>query len=284
MKTASLALRAILDRSQFYMADLFQIQLLDGSVLRLTSAPSVLAWDGQVFTPAAVERGTVRLIRGIEVDTLDVTIHEAASIAVNSSTLARVAVNGGLDGARLSLRRAVMETWGDTSAGLVHLFDGRIANVHIDRMAAQLSVVSDTELLDVKLPRRLYQPGCTHALYGLGCGLDAATWTTSCIIQAGSTTSEIVVDAITSRPFGYFVGGVATFAGGDLTGVRRTIKLHDAADRVHLMTPLPIVPAIGTQVLLRPGCDKTRGMCKDRFSNELNFGGFPYVPKPETLL
>lgn len=284
MKTASLALRAILDRSQFYMADLFQILLLDGSAIRLTSAPSALTWDGQVFAPAAIERGTVRLIRGIEVDTLDVTIHEAAGIAVNGATLARVAVNGGLDGARLSLRRAVMETWGDTSAGLVHLFDGRVANVHTDRMAVRLSVVSDTELLDVKLPRRLYQPGCTHSLYGLGCGLDAATWTSNCIVQAGSSTTEIVVDAIASRPFGYFVGGVATFSGGDLTGVRRTIKLHDAADRVHMMMPLPVVPAAGTQVLLRPGCDKTRAMCKGRFSNELNFGGFPYVPKPETML
>lgn len=284
MKTVSPSMEVILASDQFYLADLYDITLAGGTVLRLTSAPVALIYASQTYAPAVIKRDSTRLVVGLEVDSMNLTVHDAAAIAINVSTLLQVATNGGLDGARVRLRRAAMATWGDTSAGLIHLFEGRIGEVETDRGAAVLTVNSDIELLDVKLPRRTFQAGCGHRLYGHACGLSASSWQTGTVVQAGSTASLLLLSSISGRAFGFFEGGVAVFVTGNLTGVRRTIKTHQDIDRITLTSALPVLPAAGDQVMLRPGCDKARATCASKFDNVVNFGGYPFVPKPEALI
>ena len=43
-------------------------------------------------------------------------------------------------------------------------------------------------------------------------------------------------------------------------------------------------PATGDQFQLLPGCDRTIATCTNVFNNAVHFGGFPYVPTPETAV
>jgi len=48
---------------------------------------------------------------------------------------------------------------------------------------------------------------------------------------------------------------------------------------------LPFAPAAGDVFTAYPGCDKTQATCASpKFSNLVNFEGFPYVPAPETAI
>jgi hypothetical protein len=40
----------------------------------------------------------------------------------------------------------------------------------------------------------------------------------------------------------------------------------------------------GDQFQLLPGCDRTLSTCTHVFNNAIHFGGFPYIPTPETAV
>ena len=40
----------------------------------------------------------------------------------------------------------------------------------------------------------------------------------------------------------------------------------------------------GDQFRLLPGCDRTLTTCTNVFNNANHFGGFPYIPTPETAV
>jgi hypothetical protein len=42
------------------------------------------------------------------------------------------------------------------------------------------------------------------------------------------------------------------------------------------------LPSNGDTLNAIAGCDKLQATCTSKFSNLVNFAGFPFVPKPET--
>jgi len=57
--------------------------------------------------------------------------------------------------------------------------------------------------------------------------------------------------------------------------VRRGIKIHDG-DTVTVTHPVAGLEP-GSVLIALPGCNHTTTHCNDKFSNILNFGGFPYM-------
>ena len=104
MKTASAALIALLNSQNAYlMADLVTITLYGGQALRLTSWDSDLTLGGATFSAAggtvpAFERGKTRITRGLEVDTLELTLLTGDSAKLLGLPLPQAAANGALDG------------------------------------------------------------------------------------------------------------------------------------------------------------------------------------------
>jgi hypothetical protein len=41
---------------------------------------------------------------------------------------------------------------------------------------------------------------------------------------------------------------------------------------------------VGDEFQLLPGCDRTLATCTNVFNNSAHFGGFPYIPTPETAV
>lgn len=61
-----------------------------------------------------------------------------------------------------------------------------------------------------------------------------------------------------------------------------TAARASGAGTIVLAQPLPYPPAAGDAFVAYPGCDKSQRTCQMKFDNLRNFGGFPYVPAPET--
>jgi uncharacterized phage protein (TIGR02218 family) len=54
--------------------------------------------------------------------------------------------------------------------------------------------------------------------------------------------------------------------------------------RLHLWAAPGADPAPGDAILLTAGCDKRLETCRYKFSNALNFQGFPHVPADDWLM
>ena len=282
MKPASPALVDLLQSAQaFTMADLFTFTLADGSAWRFSGLDAAVTVGGHAYLAGGLkfQRGTTRLTRGLEVDTLDVAVLADASASLNGVPFLPFVRGGGLDGAGLVLERVFMPTLGDTAAGAVTLFDGRIADIELGRTEAKLTVKSWLELLNVKMPRNVYQPGCLHTLFDAGCGLAKAAFAVAGNILAGSDRSTLATSL--AQADGTFDLGTIEFSSGGNAGLKRTVK-SQAGGTVALGYPLPVAPQSGDAFTAYPGCDKMEATCAVKFANLANFRGFPYIPVPET--
>ena len=159
MKAASPALIALLSSAnQFIMADLYTITLVGGSVLRYSAAPTTISANGYTFALGPkFERSKTKVVIGTQVDELEVRIYTDPTDLIGGVPFLQAAWQGQLDGALLQLERAFMPTYGDTSPGTVVLFAGRVSDIDCTRTGIDLKCRSHLELLNIQMPRRLWQ-------------------------------------------------------------------------------------------------------------------------------
>lgn len=283
MKSASSGLIALLNSGQqFIMADLYTFNLVGGMVLRYTSADGALTVGGNTFDGGSViiERSRIRTVIGVEVDTLDINIAAMPEHLVGTTPILKALRNGALDGASLTVERCFMPTWGDTSLGTVVLFSGKVADMEVGRFEAKIRVNSDLHLLNIQMPRNLYQPGCLNTLFDGACTISKASFGASSTVNGGSTTS--VINCGLTQAAGHFDMGTITFTAGVNVGVTRSIKQYTPGV-ITLMNPLVSTPLPTDTFIAYAGCDKTKATCQSKFNNVINFRGFPYVPAPESV-
>jgi len=171
-----------------------------------------------------------------------------------------------------------MSAWGQAPAGALWLFEGRVADLEVGRTTAKIRVKSDLDLLNVQMPRNLYQPGCLHTLYDAGCTATKASFGFASTAASGSTVA--LVRCGLAQGADYFTLGTITFTAGANVGVSRSVKKYTTG-ALQLMRPLINPPGVGDAFIAYAGCDKSTSTCQARFSNLANYRGFPFVPAPE---
>ncbi len=284
MKPASPALIALLSSStQFVMADLYTFTLVGGSVLRYSAAPTPIVANGFTFTLGPkFERSKTKTVIGTQVDELDIKVYPETTDLIGDTLWLQAAWQGQLDGALLQLERAFMPTYADTSPGTVILFAGRISDLDCSRTGIDMKCRSHLELLNIQMPRRLWQPSCTHVFGDAMCQFDRASLQASFASLPGSVETQIL-SAVNPTPAGLYVQGTITGLTGANAGYSRTIaQMSNGAVTVRLAFLSP--PATGDQFQLLPGCDRTLPTCTNVFNNAVHFGGMPYIPTPESAV
>jgi len=283
MKTVSDSLRAILGQSQFFMADCYSFTLADGTVARFTSADAdirdqatghVFKADGPYF-----ERSKIRFQVGVQVDELEIAVTAGPDDMLDGMPFLSALRSGVLDGAEVQLDRAFMPNFGDTSAGLMTLFLGRVVEIDVGRTQAAIKANTHLELLSLQWPWRLFQPGCARTLFDAGCTLAKGAHAETHNVKATSTVRVLHTDL--AQADGWASLGTLTFTSGALNGKSYGIQ-KQVGGALSMMVPLPSAPALGDTIQIYPGCDKTQATCKTKFNNLAHFAGFPYVPVPET--
>ena len=283
MKPASPALLALLAGSeQFIMADLYTLTLVGGSVLRYSAAPTALTVNGQTFALGPkFERSKTKIVIGVQVDELAVKVYPEPTDLIGDLPFLEAAWQGQLDGALLQLDRAFMPVYGDTTPGTVVLFTGRISDIDCSRTGIDIKCRSHLELLNIQMPRRLWQASCMHVFGGPMCRFNRLSLAVTFSAGAGSTPTVITNAPSSATPF--LLGTISGVAGAN-AGYSRTIAgfVSGATVSVKLAFLSPV--AAGDQFQLLPGCDRTIATCTNVFNNAANFGGCPYIPTPETAV
>lgn len=284
VRAASPALIALLSGSdQFIMADLYTITLVGGMVLRYSAAPTALSANGYTFALGPkFERSKTKLVIGTQVDELEVKIYTEPSDLIGGVPFLQAAWQGQLDGALLQLERAFMPIYGDTSPGTVVLFAGRISDIDCSRTGIDLKCRSHLELLNIQMPRRLWQASCTHTFGDSMCQFDRVALQATFSAGPGSTQGQIAT-LVTPTPANLYIQGtIIGLTGGNAGASRAVANMGDGW--IYLKLAFLSTVAAGDQFQLLPGCDRTLATCTNVFNNAIHFGGFPYIPTPETAV
>jgi uncharacterized phage protein (TIGR02218 family) len=297
MKPASAELLSLLATRQFYAADLYTFQggALGANVLRYCGGDQDVTANGMLF-PAGGQTGPYFDRKdnkakchwkiGVEVDTLVFDVLPGSSTVFGVPFLQAVH-EGAFDGAELILDKAYMPTYGDTSRGLIRYFVGRVAEVDAGRSVATFSVNSHLELLNLQLPRNLFQPGCVNSLGDASC--QATIPTTTGTVSAASANATVYA-SLAGGPFstGAFDLGKITFTSGALNGLSQTVRqcAFGSPNTITTVGFFPGAPAIGDTFTIAYGCNKSYSDSNGcpKFSNLGRFRGFPFVPQPATAV
>jgi uncharacterized phage protein (TIGR02218 family) len=284
MKEASPALITLLaSSSQFIMADLYTIKLVSGSVLRYSAAPTALAVSGYNFVLGPkFERSKTKIVIGTQVDELEVKIYPEPTDLVSGVPFLEAAWQGQLDGAILQLDRSFMPTYGDTSPGTVVLFAGRVSDIDCTRTCIDLRCRSHLELLNIQMPRRLWQSACTHLFGDAMCQFDRSHLALALSAVPGSTSAQIAAEFGPSEANLYVQGTIMGVTGGNAGSSRTVTNMSEGWVYVKPAFLSPVMA--GDEFQLLPGCDRTLDTCTNVFNNAIHFGGFPYIPTPETAV
>ena len=96
-------------------------------------------------------------------------------------------------------------------------------------------------------------------------------------VRAAASDNRSFVPENLTEEAGYYDGGLITWETGRNAGRSQEIKSWKAGRLTLFQRPYyPMQP--GDRVVIRPGCDKRRVTCNERFDNVINFRGEPDVP------
>lgn len=291
MKDATPALVELLrSKRQFACVDLFTIVRRNGDTMRYCTGDIPVLWEAQIFTcyEAQLTGLRYRIVAGLEADEQTLTIAAERSLMLDGQPYLDAIREGALDGARIKRERAYFDGWGEFTGrpvlepvGCITVFTGFVSSIEsITRVQAELQVKSNVALLDVQMPRNVWQASCIHTLFDGGCGHDRQSYGEIGTVGVGSTAVDVAWDGATPA---YYWNGSVRFTSGANANLTRAIKNSNGAFLV-LSYPLPEIPAEGDTFVAWPGCEHTYEACGSKFSNQSNYRGFPFIPTAETAI
>lgn len=221
-----------------------------------------------------LDASMVRSTEGLAVDNLEGTLTEGGVVT-------RADILRGLwDGAAWTL---FMFNRADLSQGFSVLKAGHLGNVQpkVGHFTVELRDLRQALQAEHSV---VLQPDCRHDLGDAKCGVNLASFTDT-ITVTGVTSAQVFTHSST-RADDFFGNGHITWLTGANVGVRVKVKTYaSASDTFTLAEPMLSAIQIGDTATAVAGCRKRRTEdCAAKFSNVLNFGGWPDKPKVKDTL
>lgn len=153
------------------------------------------------------------------------------------------------------------------------VWNGRLVTVAYIKNStrAKMTFIPSESVYSRQLPHYKYQALCNHALYDDSCQADPDSFKFTGVVSGSDGSNITVVGLTASKGVGWATGGKCI-----ANGENRLI-LSQNSDEMSLSLPFRI-DLDGQAIEVYAGCSHTRGTCDSKFSNAINFGGFPYVP------
>ena len=283
MKSTNATLLALLATGQVTKCELYAFALADATTLRYTTADTPIVADSATWNLGMqIERGNVTQKVGLEVQTLGLRLTPQTDHPGGPGLTCAQIKERRLEAARVTMFKAFLGPLGWIT---VNWFQGRVADVEVGRFSAGLMVNSDTELLNVAMPRNIVQMGCVHTLFDAGCALPMfGAFSTTLTVTATGPNNLLTFTTGATQANDYFALGRIKWLTGANAGRTHTVRSYtNSAGRITVVNPMKFVPQVGDQCDAFAGCDKRQITCQNKFNNIARFRGYPFVPVPETL-
>ena len=284
----------------------------NGQTIYATNSQLPVKFGGNTYQPSqfgAWSRGSVTTKIGLESNSCDLTVFADNQVPVyfpgtSSLILLLDGIKYGLLGdANVTVYTLYNSSFlpgyafptvtGPTGGSLVETkFVGQVGNIgNIGMTKAQITVQDMMYLLNIQVPRRVFQASCSHTLYDAGCTLAAATFTKTGAVGSVTYPYQFQTSAhiAPTSAAGTFTQGVLTWTSGANAGLSYFVRAWTSGtpDTIQLdVQPISAIQA-GDTFSIRQGCNKTLVSCTDLqgATNAMtNYGGQPETPVPETAI
>lgn len=253
----------------------------DGSVFGFTDHDLPLTFDGITFrADTGMSAKTVTQTTGLSVDNTE-AMGTLSDPAINEADIEA----GRYDGAEV---RSWLVRWDDVTARMLR-FRGTIGELRRAGGAFHAELRGLTEALN-QPQGRSFQRQCTAVLGDARCRFDltADGYRDERAVEAVVGAQAFRFAAMNNFDPRWFERGRLEMLTGAARGLAGVIK-HDRFDVagvrvIELWQPLQAEILPGDMARLDPGCDKRVETCRLKFSNLLNFRGFPDIPGEDWLM
>ena len=275
MKTVSANLKAHLEGEYLTVCTLWKITRTDAQVFGFTDNSRDVVYGGVTYEAASGHTpSNIKTTSNLGVDNLEV------QSVLDSASITEADIQAGLwDFATVEI---MLVNYLSLADGHMMLRKGWMGNVKTGRSEFVAELRGMMQPLQQTIGR-LYLPACDAALGDVRCGVTLGTYTVTGSVTT-ATSSRVFTDTARTEPDGYFDGGLITWTSGDNDTYQMEVKSSTAAGVITLQQGMPNDTTIGDTYSLSAGCDKTLATCKAKFSNVVNFRGFPHVPGTDKMI
>lgn len=237
---------------------------IGATVHRYTSAEDTITYSANTYLPRNIDRTSPTLASGKGGrQQLEITLPKDDVIAQRYI--------GIVPAARVEIE--VLRFHRDDSPNGYSLWKGRIVSAKFEQQTTvcRLFSVSSESALARPIPGRKYQGLCNHTLYDSGCKVTKASYKYTGTVSAESGRTITVAGLAAAKGAGWAKGGTIE------VGSEKRLVSSQSGDVLTLQIAFPST-LVSSSVDVYAGCDHTLTTCNGKFSNAINFGGFPFVP------
>lgn len=163
----------------------------------------------------------------------------------------------------------------DPDNEVVVTWTGRVIDTAFKKDYLEIKAESVLTSINRQGLTRTFSTNCAHTLYDANCRLLRGDWVVPVGIL-GVNARTITVSGASGLGTNYFRGGYIEASIGNGILERRGIV---ASNDTTITVSYNFSDLSNTfNATAYPGCSHNFTTCRDKFSNELNYGGFPYTP------
>ncbi|EBA11363.1 DUF2163 domain-containing protein [Roseobacter sp. CCS2] len=255
------------------------IRRRDGVQLGFTDHDADLHFDGITFNPQnGLSARAIANTTGLSVNNT-----EAFGVLSDDAIAEADILAGRYDGATVQVW---LVCWDDANARKT-LFRGSLGEITRGAGGFEAELQGLTEALN-QTQGRSYLKTCSAVFGDARCrfGTDHPSYRLEHSLDAPSEGQVFTLTGIKNFNIGWFEHGVLEVLSGAAIGLQGLIKSDvGLTERViTLWSPLNAPVSPGDVLRLTAGCDKRPVTCREKFSNFLNYQGFPDMPGDDWLV
>lgn len=234
------------------------------TVTTFTSGDKAVTYLAEVYEPIPIGRSNIEMKNELSKANIDVTIDINNDIA-----------RGWMNTISEDTLFLTIFQQSDIVTGVI--WKGRLANIR--PQVAHIKFVFESIFTSLRRPglRARFQRNCRFPLYGRGCGLNKDDFDVTRSATAVDATGTIItIPTAAVDPAGDYFTGMLKY-----DNILRFVTAHSGASLTISRPIKSLITAVGlgpTNVILYPGCDRSRTRCFARFNNLAANGSFPFIP------
>jgi uncharacterized phage protein (TIGR02218 family) len=274
MRALNPALQAHLLSGATTLATCWKLTRVDGVALGFTDHDRTLSFDGVAFAPeCGADGAALQSSADMSVDNTEIAGALSAE-ALSAEDLAA----GRYDGAEVEIWRV---NWENVAQRWL-LKRARLGEVVREGASFRAELRGLSAALDARRGR-VYQRLCDAVLGDARCGVDAAApaFRGAGVVIAVLDDQRFLASGLSVFASGWFADGALAWTTGANAGTQGAVKAHAKGpdgDALSLWLPTGAAIAVGDAFSVTAGCDKRSQTCRAKFSNLVNFRGFPLMP------
>lgn len=274
-RNTSTALKTHLEGENTTLATCWKITRTDSTTMGFTDHLNDITFDGQVFEASAGFQPTDVLQRdNLSVDNMDVLG------ILDSNYITEEDIQAGVyDFAEIEI---FMVNYEDPSQGRMWVKRGWIGEVRLTRGQFEAEIRGLAQKFSQHIGR-IFSPSCDAVFGDARCGLNELDFSGPATVTTVTDSQVFATSAVVGSE-SYFKAGQILWVTGANAGLRMEIKEFGTSGIMTLVLPMAKLVQTGDTFTAIAGCDKSKATCRDKFSNLVNFRGFPDLPGQDKML